>query len=46
MDLDRRMTIAYAMNKMAPGILGNENCKVYIDAIYEIMAAKEPSASL
>ncbi|OGE56126.1 hypothetical protein PENARI_c003G06437 [Penicillium arizonense] len=46
MDLDRRMTIAYAMNKMGPGILGNENCKAYIDAIYEIMATKEPSASL
>ncbi|KAJ6041984.1 uncharacterized protein N7446_013050 [Penicillium canescens] len=46
MDLDRRMTIAYAMNKMGPGILGNENCKAYIDAIYEIMATREPSASL
>jgi CubicO group peptidase (beta-lactamase class C family) len=45
MDLDRRMTIAYAMNKMGPAILGNENCKAYIDAIYEIMATKEPSAS-
>jgi CubicO group peptidase (beta-lactamase class C family) len=46
MDLDRRMTIAYAMNKMGPGILGKEKCKAYIDAIYEIMATKEPSASL
>ncbi|KAJ5457736.1 hypothetical protein N7475_009124 [Penicillium sp. IBT 31633x] len=46
MDLDRRMTIAYTMNKMGLGTLGNENAKHYIEAIYEIMGAKKPSASL
>jgi hypothetical protein len=37
MDLDRRMTIGYAMNKMEAGVLGNENVKAYVNAIYEIM---------
>ncbi|OQE44903.1 hypothetical protein PENCOP_c002G01958 [Penicillium coprophilum] len=46
MDLDRRMTIAYAMNKMGPGIIGNENVKAYIDAIYEIIGDRKRSASL
>lgn len=38
MDLDRRMTITYAMNKMGPGLAGNANSEIYIKAIYEIMA--------
>ena len=38
MDLDRRMTICYAMNKMAPSLAGNENSAIYIKAIYDIMA--------
>ncbi|CDM28969.1 hypothetical protein DTO013E5_1230 [Penicillium roqueforti] len=46
MDLDRRMTIGYAMNKMGPGAMGNANAKAYIDAIYEIMADKKRSVSL
>ncbi|KAJ5841146.1 hypothetical protein N7534_010976 [Penicillium rubens] len=46
MDLDRRMTIGYAMNKMEAGVLGNENVKAYVNAIYEIMADKKPSVSL
>ncbi|OQD60645.1 hypothetical protein PENPOL_c021G07620 [Penicillium polonicum] len=46
MDLDRRMTIAYTMNKMGSGIVGNDNAKAYIDAIYEIMADNKPSASI
>ncbi|KAJ5951929.1 Beta-lactamase-related protein [Penicillium vulpinum] len=46
MDLDRRMTIAYTMNKMGSRILGNENVEAYINAIYEIMGDKKPSASL
>lgn len=36
MDLDRRMTIGYAMNKMLPGF-ANENSEAYVKAIYEIM---------
>jgi CubicO group peptidase (beta-lactamase class C family) len=46
MDLDRGMTIAYTMNKMGQGILGNENAKAYLDAIYEIVGSKGPTASL
>ncbi|KAJ5325676.1 uncharacterized protein N7506_008778 [Penicillium brevicompactum] len=38
MDLDHRMTITYAMNKMGPGLVGNANSEIYIKAIYEIMA--------
>jgi CubicO group peptidase (beta-lactamase class C family) len=40
MDLDRRMTIAYAMNKMGPGLVGNDNSQAYVKAIYEIMATR------
>lgn len=40
MDLDRRMTIAYAMNKMLPGF-ANENSEAYIKAIYEIMGTTD-----
>lgn len=34
MDLDRRMTIAYAMNQMGHGLLGNERGEAYVKAIY------------
>ncbi|KAF4765079.1 hypothetical protein N7455_004453 [Penicillium solitum] len=46
MDLDRRMTIAYTMNKMGSGIVGNDNAKAYIEAIYEIMLDKRLSVSI
>lgn len=46
MDVDRRMTIAYAMNKMGAGVLGNENVKAYVEAIYEIMRDNKRSVSL
>lgn len=39
MDLDRRMTIGYAMNKMGPGALGNENRELYVQEIYKIVNA-------
>jgi CubicO group peptidase (beta-lactamase class C family) len=35
MDLDRRMTIAYTMNKMAPGIIGSDRSESYLRAIYD-----------
>lgn len=35
MDLDRQMTITYAMNKMEMGTLGNTNTEKYVRAIYE-----------
>jgi hypothetical protein len=37
MDLDRRMTISYVMNKMAPGILGSDRSRTYIEAVYEAL---------
>jgi CubicO group peptidase (beta-lactamase class C family) len=35
MDLDRRMTISYMMNKMGPGIIGSERSAAYTQAIYD-----------
>ena len=34
MDLDRRMTIAYMMNKMGAGIIGSDRAEQYARAIY------------
>jgi CubicO group peptidase (beta-lactamase class C family) len=34
MDLDRRMTISYMMNKMAAGVVGSERSEAYVRAIY------------
>ncbi|KAI9926609.1 hypothetical protein ASPWEDRAFT_54537 [Aspergillus wentii DTO 134E9] len=39
MDLDRRMSIGYVMNKMGMGTLGNENTAAYVKAIYEAVDA-------
>lgn len=39
MDLERRMTIGYTMNKMGPGTLGNENTESYVKEIYKIVNA-------
>ena len=35
MDVDRRMTISYMMNKMAPGVVGSERSAEYGQAIYD-----------
>jgi CubicO group peptidase (beta-lactamase class C family) len=35
MDLGRRMTISYVMNRMAPGIIGSERSAAYARAIYD-----------
>jgi len=35
MDLDRRMTISYMMNKMGPGIIGSDRSAAYTRAIYD-----------
>lgn len=37
MDLDRRMTIGYVMNKMSSGTLGNENTELFVREIYKIV---------
>jgi len=34
MDLGRRMTISYMMNKMGPGIIGSDRGEQYVRAIY------------
>jgi CubicO group peptidase (beta-lactamase class C family) len=33
MDLDRRLTISYMMNRMAPGIVGSERSEAYVEAV-------------
>ena len=37
-DADRRMTISYAMNKMAAGIIGSERSAEYVTAVYDAVA--------
>jgi hypothetical protein len=37
MDLDRRMTISYMMNKMGPGIIGSDRSAAYTRAIYDAL---------
>ncbi len=34
LDLDRRLTISYVMNRMASGLLGSERSEAYIRAVY------------
>ena len=34
MDLDRRLTISYVMNRMAPGVLGSDRSEAYVRAVY------------
>ncbi len=38
MDLDRRTTISYMMNKMAPGIIGSDRSESYVRAVYGCLA--------
>ncbi|KAL4905482.1 hypothetical protein BDW74DRAFT_17375 [Aspergillus multicolor] len=37
MDLDRGVTVTYAMNKMENGTLGNSNAEAYIRAVYDVL---------
>jgi CubicO group peptidase (beta-lactamase class C family) len=39
MDVGRKMTIAYMMNKMGPGIIGSERSAKYVSAIYKSLAS-------
>jgi CubicO group peptidase (beta-lactamase class C family) len=34
MDLDRRLTVSYMMNRMAPGVLGSDRAEAYLRAVY------------
>ena len=36
-DLERRLTIAYMMNKMAPGIIGSPRSEAYVRAVYSAL---------
>jgi CubicO group peptidase (beta-lactamase class C family) len=38
MDLDRRLTISYLMNRMAPGILGSDRSEAYVRAVYDALS--------
>jgi CubicO group peptidase (beta-lactamase class C family) len=37
MDLDRRLTIGYAMNKMQQVAIGNDCSKAYVEEIYQVL---------
>jgi CubicO group peptidase (beta-lactamase class C family) len=37
MDLDRRATISYMMNKMQPGLIGSDNAAAYVNAVYKLL---------
>ncbi|KAI0133700.1 beta-lactamase [Xylariales sp. AK1849] len=40
MDVDRRVTISYAMNKRSNSLIGNTASRAYIGAIYEALGVK------
>src|SRR6185437_303912 len=37
MDLDRRTTFSYMMNKMHPGVVGSENASAYLAVVYKLL---------
>jgi CubicO group peptidase (beta-lactamase class C family) len=39
MDLDRRLTTSYMMNRMAPGIVGSDRAEAYLQAVYAAVDA-------
>ncbi|MFE3725115.1 serine hydrolase domain-containing protein [Nocardia sp. NPDC059154] len=39
MDLDRRMTITYAMNKMGAGLIGSPRSEAYLRTVYQVSNA-------
>jgi CubicO group peptidase (beta-lactamase class C family) len=42
MDLDHRLTFAYMMNKMAPGIIGSAPAESYLRAAYAALGVSLP----
>ena len=44
MDLDRRMTFSYMMNKMAPGIIGSPRAESYLRPAYTALGVPLPDA--
>jgi CubicO group peptidase (beta-lactamase class C family) len=45
MDLDRRITVAYMMNKMAPGIIGSARSAAYLRAAYQALGVELPATT-
>lgn len=45
MDLSRKMTIGYVMNKMGQGTVGNENSGAYVEEIFKIADSLRQSTS-
>jgi hypothetical protein len=43
-DLDRRLTFAYMMNKMAPGIIGSDRAEAYVRTVYGVLDVGFPPA--
>ena len=39
MDLGRRMTVSYMMNKMGPGVIGSDRSAKYVQAVYDAVAS-------
>ncbi|WP_328614191.1 beta-lactamase family protein [Amycolatopsis sp. NBC_00355] len=37
MDLDRRLTISYMMNRMGPGVIGSDRSGTYVRAVYDAL---------
>ena len=39
MDLGRRMTVSYMMNKMGSGVVGSDRSAAYLTAVYDAVTA-------
>lgn len=37
MDVARKITVTYAMNKMEQGTLGNDRTRAYVNEIYKVL---------
>src|SRR5947209_2748844 len=46
MDLERRLTFAYMMNKMAPGIIGSPRAERYLRAAYAALDVRLPEPAM
>ncbi|MGM7645883.1 serine hydrolase domain-containing protein [Nocardia sp. JW2] len=42
-DVDRRITFAYTMNRMAPGVIGSDRCDNYLKAVFDAVAGTDRS---
>ncbi|RVX65944.1 hypothetical protein B0A52_09829 [Exophiala mesophila] len=45
MDVDKRVTISYVMNKMGAGTLGSERAAAYLKLIYDVLGDHSPNAT-